>query len=110
LPPSCRCRNLDNRHFLAQLVGRFAHLGAALLLTLPLLALAGDRLPSARTTGHIDLRPLVLWAWDRDDDLRFLDLRDTGIAHLAATLTLRGDAVDLAARLLGSVAATEPTL
>jgi hypothetical protein len=55
-------------------------------------------MPPARATGRIDLPPLMLWAWDRDDDLRFLDLRDTGVAYLAATVTLRGDAVDLVAR------------
>jgi hypothetical protein len=73
--------------------------GVALTLTLPvLLALAGDRPRLARATGHIGLPPLMLWAWDRDDDLRFLDTRDTGVAYLTATLTLRGDAVDLAPR------------
>jgi len=71
-------------------LGVLRHLGAALLLMLPLLALAGDRPPSARTTGHIDLRPLVLWAWIATTICAFLDLRDTGIAHLAATVTLRG--------------------
>ena len=40
----------------------------------------------------------MLWAWDRDDDLRFLHLRDTGVAYLAATVTLRGDGVELVAR------------
>jgi hypothetical protein len=73
--------------------------GATLLLALPLLlVLAGDRLPVARATGRIDLPALMLWAWDRDDDLRFLDTRETGVAYLAATLTLRGEAVDLAPR------------
>jgi len=73
--------------------------GVALTLTLPLvLALAGDRPPAARATGHIGLPPLMLWAWDRDDDLRFVEAGETGVAYLAATLTLRGDAVDLAPR------------
>jgi len=91
-------------------LGVLRHPGAALLLMLPLLALAGDRPPSARTTGHIDLRPLVLWAWDRDDDLRFS--RPARHRHRPSRRdrdAARG-AVDLAAHLLGSVAATEPTL
>jgi hypothetical protein len=52
----------------------------------------------SRHGERIDLPPLVLWAWDRDDDLRFLDTRDTGVAFLAATLTLRGDGVVLTPR------------
>jgi hypothetical protein len=55
---------------------RVRHSSAALLLAPPLLALAGDRMPSARVTARTDLPPLMLWAWDRDDDLRFLDLRE----------------------------------
>src|SRR5262249_16247784 len=39
-----------------------------------------------------------LWAWDRNDDLRFLDTGDTGVAFLAATVTLRGDGTVLAPR------------
>jgi hypothetical protein len=72
--------------------------GAALAAALLLLAPAGDRMTSARVGTRIDLPPLVLWAWDRDDDLRFLDIRDTGVAFLAATLTLRGDGVVLTPR------------
>jgi hypothetical protein len=63
-----------------------------------LCALAGDHAMPARAGARIDLPPLMLWAWDRDDDLRFLDPRDTGIAFLAATLTLRGDGVELTPR------------
>ena len=71
--------------------------GAALVLAfLFLLELASDRATPAR--GRIDLPPLVLWAWDRDEDLRFLDVGDTGVAFLAATLTLRGDGVALTPR------------
>jgi hypothetical protein len=70
----------------------------ALAAMLLLLALAGDRMTSGRAGVRVDLPPLVLWAWDRDDDLRFLDISDTGVAFLAATLTLRGEGVVLAAR------------
>jgi hypothetical protein len=69
------------------------------LTFLVLLALAGDRMSAGRAAGsRIDLPPLVLWAWDRDDDLRFLDSRDTAVAYLAATVILRGDAVFLTPR------------
>jgi hypothetical protein len=81
------------------LLQHWTRVGAALLSALPLLlVLAGDRLPSALATAPLDLPPLMLWAWDRDDDLRFLDTRDTGVAYLAATLTLRGEEVALTPR------------
>jgi hypothetical protein len=73
--------------------------GIALTLTfLLLLAMAGDRTNTGRAGSRIELPPLVLWAWDRDDDLRFIDSRDTAVAYLAATVILRGDGVFLAPR------------
>jgi hypothetical protein len=62
------------------------------------LGLAGDRMSPARAGTALDLPQLMLWAWDRDDDLRFIDAADTGVAFLAATLTLRGEDVVLTAR------------
>ena len=69
--------------------------GAALAGALLLLAPGSDRMPSERGRLQVDLPPLMLWAWDRNDDLRFVDVSDTGIAFLAATVTLRGDGVVL---------------
>ena len=73
--------------------------GAApvVLLLLLLFTIAGDHLTS-RAGIRVHLPPLMLWAWDRDDDLRFLDTSDTGVAFLAATLTLRGEGVVLTPR------------
>jgi len=71
---------------------------AAVALLVALCALAGDRVTPARARHRIDLPRLMVWAWDRDDDLRFLDTRDTGVAFLAATLTLRSDGVVLTPR------------
>src|SRR5579872_3054661 len=71
---------------------------AALALAVLLLALAGDRRAATRAGVRLDLPPLMLWAWDRDDDLRFLDTSTTGVAALAATVTLRGDGVALTPR------------
>jgi hypothetical protein len=78
-------------------VGTSRALAAAALAAM-LLALGGDRMTFGRAGTRLDLPPLVLWAWDRDDDLRFLDVSDTGVAYLAATLTLRGDGVVLTPR------------
>ena len=71
---------------------------AALALAVLLLALAGDRMAATRAGVRIDLPALMLWAWDRDDDLRFVDTSTTGVAALAATVTLRGDGVALTPR------------
>ncbi len=71
---------------------------AAALLALLCAVLAGDRPTPVHAAPRLDLPPLMLWAWDHDDDLHFIDTRDTGIAYLAATLTLRGEDVALAPR------------
>src|SRR5262249_12637984 len=69
-------------------------LAAGLLFSPP----GGAGTASARARPPLALPPLMLWAWDRTDDLRFLDTADTGVAFLAATVTLRGDAAVLAPR------------
>src|SRR6266404_2002844 len=63
-----------------------------------LVFLVSDQNISARTRMPVDMPPLVLWAWDRDDDLSFIDIRDTAVAYLAATVILRGETVLLAPR------------
>ena len=37
--------------------------------------------------------PKILWAWERNEDLRFLDANKFGVAFIAQTLTLTGDEV-----------------
>src|SRR5215510_15135471 len=51
-----------------------------------LVLLVSDQDISARPRMPVDMPPLVLWAWDRDDDLSFIDIRDTAVAYLAATV------------------------
>jgi hypothetical protein len=41
------------------------------------------------------LPPVMLWVWERPEDLRFLDGGSAGVAWLAQTLTLAGDAVQV---------------
>jgi len=86
----------ESIHFNARPWSRRAR--AALTLAVLLLALAGDRMMATRAGIPLDLPPLMLWAWDRDDDLRFVDTSTTGVAYLAATLTLRGEGVVLTPR------------
>ena len=38
--------------------------------------------------------PKILWAWERPEDLRFVDPKEFGVAFLAQTLFLEGDAVN----------------
>jgi len=46
-----------------------------------------------------DLPPTLLWAWERPEDLRFIDLRRTGVAVLAGTVNLSGVEIDVHPRL-----------
>jgi hypothetical protein len=43
--------------------------------------------------------PLILYSWERAEDLAFLDPRKVGVAFLASTLYLRGDEVAVRPRL-----------
>ena len=45
--------------------------------------------------GAKDLPPVILWAWERPEDLEFLDSQRFGVAFLAQTLTLTADDVIL---------------
>ncbi|HKP10940.1 MAG TPA: DUF3142 domain-containing protein [Blastocatellia bacterium] len=38
-----------------------------------------------------DLPRVMLWAWERPEDLRFIDPREVGVAYLAETIILSGD-------------------
>ena len=58
----------------------------------PLLAIAVLSLCSV--VPHAPTMPvpgLVLWAWERPEDLRFIDPKTTGVAYLAATVSLQTD-------------------
>lgn len=80
-------------------------LGSVALLSL-LLLLAGrlklehTRKFTARTSNRMaNFPPVVLWAWERPEDLRFIEPRETGVAFLARTLYLRGGRVVVRPRL-----------
>ena len=42
---------------------------------------------------------IILWAWERSEDLWFIDPRTTGVAFLSRTLTLAGGEINVAPRL-----------
>lgn len=50
--------------------------------------------PSVTANSKLQsLPPVILWAWERPEDLSFIDTRKTGVAFLAKTIFLRGDKV-----------------
>lgn len=73
---------------------------AVVLLTLSLLALSCSTQPARRNRLDENAFPsLVLWAWERPEDLEFLDSRQFAVAFLAQTLMLKGDEVIVRPRL-----------
>ena len=69
---------------------------ATVFIFLPILLAA---LGSHRATPVESLPPVVLWAWERPEDLTFVDPEKTGVAFLAKTITLSGDKVVVKPRL-----------
>lgn len=70
---------------------------STLILYFALLA-AGCGSPVKRMPAPSDAPMMMLWAWERPEDLRFLDSRDSGVAFLAQTLTLERESVRYAPR------------
>jgi len=61
---------------------------ATIIILLPLLFVAF----SARRPATVEsLPPVILWAWERPENLTFLDPKTTGVAFLAKTIRLRDD-------------------
>src|SRR6267143_4397037 len=52
------------------------------------------------TATRLERMPQVmLWAWERPTDLRFIDPKDTGVAFLAQSIRLRSGEVEMRPRL-----------
>ena len=49
-------------------------------------------------TSNKEMPAKILWAWERPEDLRFLDTKKFGVAFLAQTLYLQNDTVDFRPR------------
>lgn len=65
-----------------------------------LLGLAAGSPRTIRANGRMKGLPqYMLWAWERPEDLRFLDPSKVGVAFLAQTVFLRGGAVKVRPRL-----------
>jgi hypothetical protein len=65
---------------------------AALLVALGLSNTPGP------TPDRLGLPTLMLWSWDRADDLRFIDTADTGVAYLAGSIGLAADGIAVVPR------------
>jgi hypothetical protein len=57
------------------------------------------RVPTRNRADETNLPKIFLWAWERPEDLEFLDPKRFGVAFLAQTLVLKGDRVDYIPRL-----------
>ena len=64
------------------------------IATLALVAFGSCRKKQTRNRlDEVNFPPVVLWAWERPEDLRALDSKRFAVAFLAQTLTLKGDEV-----------------
>jgi Protein of unknown function (DUF3142) len=68
-----------------------------LAMCLPAMALAGFS-PPLRASDHARLPATILWAWERPEDLRFIDPHLVGVAFLSRTVRIEGDHVIVAPR------------
>lgn len=57
---------------------------------------AAAEIPKSRAD---EIPRTVLWAWERPEDLSFIDARRTGVAFLARTVQLRGEEASIRPRL-----------
>ncbi len=69
---------------------------ATVFIFLPILLAAFGK---HQATSVQSLPPVILWAWERPEDLTFVDPEKTGVAFLARTITLSGDKVVVRPRL-----------
>lgn len=55
--------------------------------------------PVASNSRSNEMPQVILWAWERPTDLRFINPRETGVAFLARTIRLRANEVTVRPRL-----------
>lgn len=56
----------------------------------------GPPLGEAKATRNQDAWPrVILWAWERPNDLRFIDPRRVGVSYLVKTIRVEGDAISV---------------
>lgn len=80
---------------------KLSKISAILVFALSLFAFASCRSTKPAVKNNENLKkypPTILWAWERSEDLRFLDAKNYGVAFLAQTLFLTADEVKFAPR------------
>jgi hypothetical protein len=70
--------------------------GLALILLLPA---CQTRIPTRDRADEINHPKIFLWAWERPENLEFIDPKRFGVAFLSQTLVLKGDRVVYSPRL-----------
>jgi hypothetical protein len=76
--------------------------GLAMVVLAALLRMHADQGTHASTLSEHrlgGLPPIILWAWERPEDLSFIDTQKVGVAYLARTLYLESDLVVVRPRL-----------
>lgn len=63
-----------------------------------------------KTPDTAELPMTMVWAWERPEDLRFVDPAEVGVAFLAATVVLTDDGVVVAPRMQPLLTAPDTTL
>jgi len=76
-------------------------LPALVLVALSLIGVScvRTRVASRNRLNENNFPPRIVWAWERPEDLEFLDPREFGVAFLAQTLVLKSDEVIFKPRL-----------
>ncbi len=90
---------MPNRNFSSHIRPRTVFLG---VLAVFAVLLVGFRGTASRTRGADRLRflpPTIVWAWERPEDLRFLDPKKTGVAFLWKTVFLDRHSVSTVPRM-----------
>jgi hypothetical protein len=59
-----------------------------------LLSLAACQ-PQNQIKPNTEMPKKMIWAWERPEDLRFLDPKEFGVAFLAQTLFLENESTDI---------------
>jgi hypothetical protein len=79
---------------------RVSRLAAIALVALGLLPVVSDSSASGVATHSTSaIPPLVLWAWERPEDFRFVDSEHVGVAFLAGTVSLHAGRAEFRPRL-----------
>lgn len=71
---------------------------SAILCAILLFAANCRQNTKSHLTSNAEMPKKILWAWERPEDLRFLDADEFGVAFLAQTLLLKNDRVILQPR------------